>query len=401
MSTVAYIRVSTARQADSGLGLEAQISRIQQFSQLNNIEIAETIVDAGISGRTMNRDGLQQLLSGVAEGRFTRVIVSSADRLTRSCRDFQTLVNGPLRDVELIAAHMVTSLTEDVEFAEREAEEHGRRTSEAMQVKRARGEAIGKAPYGRRWEGGSLVDDAEEIKKLLLIRNLRLSGLTFRAIAAELEARGVINRKGRAVWSLSALKMICEGVDRLKAHVELAEIESMENSRRTSEALSVLKAQGMRVGNLPLGQTVTESGELMANEAEQQVINKVRAKRAEGTALDALVEWCQQEGITARSGLTPSRTTIAKWIEGVELTAPVKRKPMPPRKPRQKLEETSSCRGLTALVRDLHRQGLSLRAIAAEVSQRGYLNSKGNAFHAQNIKRIIDRLEKADHAERR
>lgn len=296
MSTVAYIRVSTARQADSGLGLEAQISRIQQFSELNNIEIAETIVDAGISGRTMNRDGLQQLLSGVAEGRFTRVIVSSADRLTRSCRDFLALVNGPLRDVELIAAHMVTSLTEDVEFAERESE---------------------------------------------------------------------------------------------------------EISRRTSEALSVLKAQGRRVGNLPLGQTVTESGEIIDNEAEQEIINKVRTKRAEGTALDALVEWCQQEEITARSGLTPSRSTIANWIEGVELVAQVKRKPMPPRKPRRKLEETPSCIGLTDLIRDLHKQGLSLRAIAAEVSQRGYLNSKGNAFHAQNIKRIIERLEGADHAERR
>ena len=154
----------------------------------------------------------------------------------------------------------------------------------------------------------------------------------------------------------------------------------------------------MRAGNLPLGQSVSESGELIASEAEQEIINKVRAKRADGTALDALVEWCQQEGITARSGLTPSRSTIAKWIEGVELTAPVKRKPMPPRAPRRKLEETSSCRGLTALVRDLHEQGLSLRAIAAEVSQRGYLNSKGNALHAQNIKRIIERLEGADRA---
>ena len=173
----------------------------------------------------------------------------------------------------------------------------------------------------------------------------------------------------------------------------IAEYERALIIARTRAALAAKRAKGLRIGNLPLGQTTNENGELMVNEAEQEIINKVRAKRAEGTALDALVGWCQQEGITARSGLTPSRSTIAKWIEGVELTAPIKRKPMPPRKPRRKLEETSSCRGLTALVRDLHRQGLSLRAIAAEVSQRGYLNSKGNAFHSQNIKRIIDRFE--------
>ena len=311
MSTAAYIRVSTTRQADSGLGLEAQISRIQQFSELNNIEIAETIVDAGISGRTMNRDGLQQLLSGVAEGRFTRVIVSSADRLTRSCRDFQALVNGPLRDVELIAAHMVTSLTEDVEFAERESEEHGRRTSEAMQIKKARGEAIGKAPYGKRWEGGSLVDDVEEIKKLILIRNLRFSGLTLRAIAAELEARGVINRKGRAVWSISALKLICEGVDRLKAHVELAEIESMENSRRTSAALKIKQARGEKIGKAPFGQR-WEEGRLVDDEREQEIISVVREMRSRGLTLQAIKDELAQMGMTGRTGASFSFSTLAK-----------------------------------------------------------------------------------------
>lgn len=311
MSTVAYIRVSTARQADSGLGLEAQISRIEQFSQLNNIEITETIVDAGISGRTMNRKGLQQLLSGVAEGRFTRLIVSSADRLTRSCRDLQTLLHGPLRDVEVMCAHMVTSLISDVEFAEQEAEELGRRTSEAMQVKRARGEAIGKAPYGKRWENGALVDDAEEIKKLILIRNLRLSGLTFRALAAELEVRGIINRKGRAVWSLSALKLICEDIDRLKAHVELAEIESMENSRRTSAALKIKQARGEKLGAAPFGQR-WEDGRLVKDKREQKIISVVREMRSRGLTLQAIKDELAQMGMTGRTGASFGFSTLAK-----------------------------------------------------------------------------------------
>lgn len=68
-----------------------------------------------------------------------------------------------------------------------------------------------RAPYGKQWKDGALVDKPEEMEVLALIRQLRCTGLTFRALAAELEARGVINRKGRAVWSLSALKTICDG----------------------------------------------------------------------------------------------------------------------------------------------------------------------------------------------
>ncbi len=68
-----------------------------------------------------------------------------------------------------------------------------------------------RAPYGKQWKDGALVDNPEEMEVLALIRELRCTGLTFRALAAELEARGVINRKGRAVWSLSALKAICDG----------------------------------------------------------------------------------------------------------------------------------------------------------------------------------------------
>ena len=68
-----------------------------------------------------------------------------------------------------------------------------------------------RAPYGKEWKDGALVDNPEEMEVLALIRELRCTGLTFRALAAELEARGVINRKGRAVWSLSTLKAICDG----------------------------------------------------------------------------------------------------------------------------------------------------------------------------------------------
>lgn len=69
-------------------------------------------------------------------------------------------------------------------------------TRAALAVKRARGEASNHAPYGYRAEGGRLVADEGEQAVIARMREARARGLTVRAIAAELAADGVVNRKG-------------------------------------------------------------------------------------------------------------------------------------------------------------------------------------------------------------
>ena len=50
--------------------------------------------DGGISGGTLDRPGLQMLLSDIAEGRIDIVVVYKVDRLTRSLLDFSKLVEA-------------------------------------------------------------------------------------------------------------------------------------------------------------------------------------------------------------------------------------------------------------------------------------------------------------------
>ena len=60
-AVVGYIRVSTADQADSGAGLEAQRAAIEAEAQRRGWTLLRTFEDAGASGKSMNgRPGLRR-----------------------------------------------------------------------------------------------------------------------------------------------------------------------------------------------------------------------------------------------------------------------------------------------------------------------------------------------------
>lgn len=85
--TVAYARVSTEDQAREGVSLEAQETRLRAYITGMGWEIADVIVDAGMSARTMGRPGLQKILTGIRDRSIGRVVVTKMDRLTRSVRE--------------------------------------------------------------------------------------------------------------------------------------------------------------------------------------------------------------------------------------------------------------------------------------------------------------------------
>ena len=45
--TIAYLRVSTDKQADRGVSLDAQRAKAAAYAELYDLEIVEVIVDAG------------------------------------------------------------------------------------------------------------------------------------------------------------------------------------------------------------------------------------------------------------------------------------------------------------------------------------------------------------------
>ena len=222
--TIAYIRVSTDKQADKGVSLDAQRAKVAAFAALYDLELVETVIDAGESAKTLARPGLQRALATIKAGKADALLVVKLDRLTRSVRDLGELVEryfSPGKaallsvseqiDTRSAAGRLVLNVLASVSQWEREA--IGERTSTAMQHKKSLGEFTGgAAPYGFHLaaDGEHLEELPEEQAVLAQVRELRAAGHSFRAVAAELTARGVLNRNGRAFDAARLCRMVAE-----------------------------------------------------------------------------------------------------------------------------------------------------------------------------------------------
>jgi len=63
MKTIGYVRVSTDRQAEHGVSLEAQEAKIRAMATVQAAESLEVMIDGGESAKNLNRPGLQRLLA--------------------------------------------------------------------------------------------------------------------------------------------------------------------------------------------------------------------------------------------------------------------------------------------------------------------------------------------------
>lgn len=86
----AYIRVSTTEQKLHGISLAAQMKKLQDFADENNMKIVEWYKDEGVSGRKLikNRPELQRMIHDAEQGKFKRIIFIKLDRFFRSVAEY-------------------------------------------------------------------------------------------------------------------------------------------------------------------------------------------------------------------------------------------------------------------------------------------------------------------------
>jgi DNA invertase Pin-like site-specific DNA recombinase len=160
MKAIGYVRVSTDRQAEQGVSLEAQESKIRAMATVQGAELLEVIVDGWESAKNLNRPGLQRLLTLVNGGKVNAVIIAKLDRLTRSVKDLCNLLElFEKRGVALVSVaesldtasaggRLVITIMAAVSQWDREA--IGERTRDALRHKRASGERVGNIRFGSR-----------------------------------------------------------------------------------------------------------------------------------------------------------------------------------------------------------------------------------------------------------
>lgn len=211
---ISYYRVSTKRQGESGLGLEAQEAAVARYVQ----SVGGTLVTPPYieieSGTHSERPELKKAIAHAKRAKAV-LLVARLDRLSRNVHFISSLMESK---VDFVAVDNPTANALTIHILAAVAQEEARaisyRTKAALQAAKARGTLLGSSRPGH-WEGREekrmegqkkatekaakakkekrLVDVADLVPTL---KELKEEGLSLRAIAQRMEERGETSPSG-------------------------------------------------------------------------------------------------------------------------------------------------------------------------------------------------------------
>jgi DNA invertase Pin-like site-specific DNA recombinase len=202
---ISYLRVSTDKQGQSGLGIEAQRKAVNDYLNGGSWQFLQEYVEVE-SGKRSDRP---QLMAALAHAKATgaTVVIAKLDRLARNVAFISNLMES---GVEFVAADMpmANRLTVHVlaAVAEHEREMISQRTRAALAAAKARGTKLGNPNGARALRGrrnapavaairASAAAHAAQI--LPVIEMIKADGkVSLHAIAAELNRRGILTARG-------------------------------------------------------------------------------------------------------------------------------------------------------------------------------------------------------------
>ena len=215
LPAVAYYRVSTAKQGQSGLGLEAQQAAVLSYARSKDLELTLEFTEVETGTRKRRRPQLEAALEQTR--RIGGVLlIAKLDRLARNVAVVATLMESGVRFVAVdmpeadnLTIHVMAAV------AEREAQLISARTKAALAARKARGLTLGK-PENLTAEARLAGSAASRTRAITDMRTvaayasaLRAQGLSLRAVATQLEDHGFKTRRG-GPWSAVQVKRVLD-----------------------------------------------------------------------------------------------------------------------------------------------------------------------------------------------
>lgn len=228
MNVMIYVRCSTTDQAESGLGLSAQMAACETFAAKAGHQITGVFTDAGVSGAAglEDRPGLMAAVAGLRRG--DALVIAKRDRLGRDQMAVLMIEKAVSRKgATIMSADGVGNGDDPGSVFMRQVVDAAAvyernlikaRTKAALAAKRAAGRLTGEVPFGWTAEAdGRLIENADEQMILRLIQELRDAGCSLRRIASILTDAGHRTKKGNVSWTHTSVKSILDRAAALAA----------------------------------------------------------------------------------------------------------------------------------------------------------------------------------------
>jgi DNA invertase Pin-like site-specific DNA recombinase len=223
---IGYLRVSTAKQGESGLGLEGQRAAVEAYARQSSTRVAGWYVEVE-SGKRADRPELARAVGHAKRSRAT-LCVAKLDRLARNVRFLATVMDSGANFVACdnphanrVTLHILAAV------AEAEAKAISDRTKAALAAAKARGTLLGSSRPGH-WDGREAARLAgaragavaatkarreaagEAYADLVpIVAKLKDSGFSLRSIAERLNAEGHTTRRGKP-WNPVQVSRVLE-----------------------------------------------------------------------------------------------------------------------------------------------------------------------------------------------
>ncbi len=213
---IPYYRVSTERQGESGLGLEAQQKSVHEFAGINDMQIIQEFVEVE-SGKNDKRPLLQDALL-VCEKEKAILLIAKLDRLSRKVAFISQVMQSGVEFVAVDNPHANKLLVHIMAaFAEHERDQISLRTKESLQAAKRKGIILGR--YGR--EVLSMFNkkraDAFALEMLPVFEHLKQNGhRTIRSLTYELNRQNIKTFSGGAArWHTHTVYCIIKRMEKL------------------------------------------------------------------------------------------------------------------------------------------------------------------------------------------
>lgn len=209
---VAYYRVSTQKQGNSGLGLQAQKETVKNFIGSNNLVDEFTEIE---SGKNDKRTELLKAIS-FANSNNATLIIAKLDRLSRNAGFIFQLRDSK---VDFVCCDIPDANTMTIGIfallAQQERELISERTKKALQAKKANGYKLGKpenlSNSARLNSINTRIQNADNNennkKAFALIQQMRKQNISYNKIAMQLNEFGFKTSKGNDFFPMTVKQL--------------------------------------------------------------------------------------------------------------------------------------------------------------------------------------------------